>query len=86
MQGYNCFDIFRNKPTASDFENYPTAFNRSFQLTESSANCLTNAKFADYAFFNSFMEAFINPSLSFFAPLILAFMSAGIVKYFSDHK
>jgi NADPH dehydrogenase (quinone) len=32
MQGYNCFDIFKNKPKSEDFENYPTHLADVFNL------------------------------------------------------
>ena len=32
MEGYNCFDIFRKKPTSSDLENYPVHLAEVFNL------------------------------------------------------
>ena len=32
MEGYNCFDIFRKRPTASDLENYPAHLAEVFNL------------------------------------------------------
>lgn len=34
MEGYNCFDIFRKKPTPEDLENYPMHLERTFNLQD----------------------------------------------------
>ena len=39
-----------------------------------------------HAFFNSFTEALIYPSLSLFTSFSMALRSAGMVKYFSAHR